>query len=131
MLLLNVGFEQRHGAPNDILSELLSADEVYTEVPFCYDSGSNNIVNGVMDAIYLKDGEWHIIDYKTDDEIDPEGLKHQAQLDAYIEAFKELTGNTADAKIYHIEIQNVNYLLNRKKIKYEPAKTAGFIMPQI
>lgn len=104
-IVLNGGFTQEHGAPNDILAELLSADEVYTEVPFCYDAKDGNIVNGVMDAIYLKDGAWHIIDYKTDDEIDSEGLKHQAQLDAYIEAFKQLTENTSDAKIYHIEIK--------------------------
>ena len=103
-VVLNGGFDQDHGAPKDIISELISADEVYTEVPFCYDAKDGNIVNGVMDAFYLKDGEWHIIDYKTDDEIDPEGLKHQAQLDAYVEAFKQLTGNDADAKIYHIAI---------------------------
>ena len=33
--ILNGGFPQKSDAPEDILSTLLSADEVYCEVPFC------------------------------------------------------------------------------------------------
>ena len=102
--MLNGGYVQEFGATQDIFEELLAADEVYTEVPFCYSADNDGIVNGVIDVIYLKDNEWHIIDYKTDAEFDSEGLKHKAQLDAYIKAFRQITGKTADAKIYQIKI---------------------------
>ena len=31
-------------------------------------------------------------------------VKYKNQLDAYIKAFKEATGEDADAKVYHIDI---------------------------
>ena len=86
-------------APEDILSVLLGADEVHPELPFSYRDGKD-IWNGTMDAVYRKDGKWHIIDYKTDYEF----KTHRTQLNAYIEAFRQLTGEEADALIYHIPI---------------------------
>ncbi len=53
-----------------------------------------------MDVVYRRDGRWHIIDYKTDYEF----KTHRTQLNAYIEAFRQLTGEEADALIYHIPI---------------------------
>ncbi len=103
----NGGYPQVNDAPQDLLEELLSADEVFCEVPFCYqlaEEEKGSIWNGVMDAIYKKNGNWHIIDYKTN--ADPSDLdkKYQEQLGAYIKAFKELTGEEADALIYHIDV---------------------------
>ena len=101
------GYPQTNNAPQDLLKELLSADEVFCEVPFCYqlpEDGMTSIWNGVMDAVYKKDGDWHIIDYKTN--ADPSDLdkKYQEQLRAYVDAFKALTGEDADALIYHIDV---------------------------
>lgn len=103
----NGGYNQVNDVPKDILSELLLADEVYCETPFCYKDETDDgiqIWNGIMDVIYCKDGQWHIVDYKTN--IDGANLdkKYQSQLEAYIKAFKETTGNDADAKTYHIDI---------------------------
>ena len=100
----NGGFPQESGVPQDILNELLSADETHCEVPFCYrEPGSTKIWHGVMDVLYKKDGQWHIIDYKTN--ADPSDLdeKYKDQMDAYIGAFREMTGEDADARVYHIE----------------------------
>ena len=101
------GYPQTNTAPQDLLKELLSADEVFCEVPFCYQlpgDGMTSIWNGVMDAVYKKDGSWHIIDYKTN--ADPSDLdkKYQEQLGAYVDAFKALAGTEADALIYHIDV---------------------------
>ncbi len=97
------GYPQDNGLPQVILKELLSADEVYCEVPFCYKDGSE-LWNGVMDVVYCKDGKWHIVDYKTN--IDGTGLdkKYEAQLNAYKSAFKMMTGEDADAYTYHIAV---------------------------
>lgn len=106
-MMLNGGYVQNNDAPQDILSVLLGADEVYCEVPFCYrdeTDGVATIWNGIMDVVYLESGKWHIIDYKTN--IDGNNLdkKYKAQLLAYRKAFKATTGNEADAYTYHIDI---------------------------
>ncbi len=100
----NGGYKQESATPQDILKELLSAEKVYCELPFCYSKDQSQIWHGVMDVVYLKDGKWHILDYKTN--ADPSDLeqRYQDQLAAYIEAFRAMTGEDAVAEIYHIEV---------------------------
>ncbi len=102
----NGGYKQINGAPEDVLNTLLSADEVYCEVPFSYKDESDGTViwNGVMDTIYCKDGSWHILDYKTNADGNELDEKYNGQLSAYIRAFKETTGHDADALIYHLDV---------------------------
>lgn len=101
------GYKQNNGLPNDILKTLLNAEEVHCEVPFCYkEEQPEGIViwNGVIDVIYCSGGQWHIVDYKTNADGDGLDIKYQNQLEAYVKAFKEITGNEADAKTYHIDV---------------------------
>ncbi len=103
----NGGYNQDNGLPADILSVLLTAQEVYCEVPFCYKEETEKgvtIWNGVMDVVYCSGGNWHIVDYKTNAEGDDLDTKYQNQLAAYVKAFKETTGNDADAMTYHIDV---------------------------
>ncbi len=97
------GYPQKNDAPKDILKELLEADEVHPELPFTYRK-NDEIWSGIMDVVYRKDGVWHIVDYKTN--ADPNDLdeRYQEQLSAYIEAFQTITGEKADALIYHIDV---------------------------
>lgn len=86
---------------------LLDAEEVYCEVPFGYKEELPNetvIWNGIMDVIYCSGGKWHIVDYKTNADGSDLDNEYQNQLNAYIKAFKEITGNEADAKTYHIDV---------------------------
>ncbi len=101
------GYSQTNSLPKQILQELLEADEVYCEVPFCYknsETGMDEIWNGVMDVVYCKAGKWHIVDYKTN--LDGPGLDvlYADQLAAYKTAFKKMTGEDADAFTYHIAV---------------------------
>ncbi|MCR5502745.1 MAG: UvrD-helicase domain-containing protein [Lachnospiraceae bacterium] len=101
------GYEQTNGLPQDILGTLLNADEVYCEVPFCYseDGAEGRILwNGIMDVVYRSNGQWHIVDYKTNADGSDLDRKYRAQLSAYVRAFKETTGEDADALTYHIDI---------------------------
>ena len=103
----NGGYPQTNDLPNDILNILLTADEVYCEVPFCYKEESPDgviIWNGVMDVVYCSEGKWHIVDYKTNADGNDLDIKYQNQLAAYVKAFKETTGFDADAKTYHIDV---------------------------
>ena len=101
------GYKQADGADSDILGILMSANEVYCEAPFGYmvtEDGKDLVTNGIMDVVYRDGAGWHIVDYKTN--LEDEGLdkKYKGQLDAYVHAFREITGQTADARIYHIEV---------------------------
>ena len=99
------GYKQTNGLSQDILGTLLRSDEVYCEVPFCYKEAVTEgpiIWNGVMDVVYLLDGHWHIVDYKTSADGKNLDVKYQAQLEVYRKAFKETTGFDADAFTYHI-----------------------------
>lgn len=101
------GYEQDNGVPADIFKTLLEADEVYCEVPFCYkeDTGSGPVIwNGIMDVVYRSEGRWHVIDYKTNAEGDDLDNRYQNQLEAYVKAFKQITGEDADARTYHISV---------------------------
>lgn len=98
------GYPQQNDVPQDILSELLSADEVYCELPFCYNDGGGSIWHGVMDAVYRKGDVWHIVDYKTNADADDLDKQYQEQLDAYARAFKEMIGKPAIAKVYHVDV---------------------------
>ena len=101
--VLGGGYEQKNGMTKDIFAELMSADEVFCEVPFCRLDG-DTMWHGVLDVVYGKNGKWHIVDYKTNADDDDIDEKYRNQTDSYIEAFRELTGNEADAWIYHIDI---------------------------
>lgn len=105
--ITNGGCEQDNGVPADIFNTLIEADEVYCEVPFCYNEESEScpgIWNSIMDVVYCSEGKWHIIDYKTNAEGDDLDTRYQKQLEAYVKAFKEITGEDADARTYHINV---------------------------
>lgn len=98
------GYPQTGSLPRDILAELLSAEEVHCELPFCYAGEENQIIHGVIDAAYRKNGAWHIIDYKTNEDGDALDVQYEAQLASYVSAFKVITGEDADAAVYHIDV---------------------------
>ena len=57
-----------------------------------------------MDVIYSENGKWHILDYKTNADGSDLDETYKAQMQAYMKAFKAITGQDADAKTYHIAI---------------------------
>lgn len=98
------GFAQDSGVEADILPFLLSCEEVLCEIPFSYCEGGA-LWNGIIDLIYRKDGELHILDWKTN--YDGEGLdaKYGEQLGAYIGAAERLLNErVVDAHTYHLDL---------------------------
>lgn len=101
------GYAQTNGLPQDLMRVLRSADEVYCEVPFCYaerGEDGETVWNGVMDLVYRQSDGWHIVDYKTNADGTDLDHKYQAQLAAYVKAFKEITGEDAEARVYHVDV---------------------------
>ena len=99
----NGGFPQVTESPQDILATLLTADEVYCEVPFCR-KADGDIWHGIMDVVYRIGEQWFILDYKTNADAQDLDVKYQQQLDAYVEGFRDLTGHTAKPLVYHIDV---------------------------
>ena len=98
------GYPQINGATQDILPELLNADETYSEVPFAYKE-KDIIWNGIIDLIYRKNGKLHIIDWKTNKNDEGLAEHYKGQLEAYKKATKQITDEEVeDAMIYHITI---------------------------
>ena len=98
------GYPQSNGAIQDILPELLKAEEIASEVPFTYKE-EDTIWNGIIDLIYRKDGKLHIIDWKTNKSDKGLAEHYMGQLDAYKKAVRQITGeNVEDALIYHIAL---------------------------
>jgi ATP-dependent helicase/nuclease subunit A len=105
--------------------ELQTADEVLTEVPFTLkvkkqDSLYEKItkkpeeqkpfyVKGIIDLIYKKNGEWNIVDYKTDrairkDDYDKLHAFYRSQLEFYRQAWEEITMEEVNsASLYFLE----------------------------
>lgn len=101
--MTNGGYTQENGKSSDLLSILKDA-ECHCEVPFSYKDGSN-IWYGNIDLLYIKDGKYFIVDYKTN--LDGSNLeeKYKKQLEAYKLALKEILGVDATTYIYHIDIK--------------------------
>jgi ATP-dependent helicase/nuclease subunit A len=56
--------------------------------------GERLLVQGVIDCCFLEDGEWVLLDYKTDRADDPAALldRYRPQIDWYAKALSGITG---------------------------------------
>ncbi len=84
---------------------------MYCEVPFSYRTenrmeqrGTDEVWYGIMDVVYRKGMEWHIVDYKTNAEGEDLDEEYHAQMQAYSHSLQETTGNRAEAHTYHIKV---------------------------
>ena len=99
------GYTQASGNKEDLFEILKNADEIYCEMPFAYQDGSN-IYNGSIDLFYKYKGEYYIVDYKTNYDGNNLDEKYALQLEAYKQAVKNIAGITASARIYHIDTKD-------------------------
>lgn len=97
------GWKQESDIPSDMLAELLSADEVYCEVPFCVSVGGS-VMNGIMDVVYRKGDAWFVVDYKTNSEPLGLDLVYRDQMAAYRNATEQLFSVPAEVHTYHIPL---------------------------
>ena len=98
------GYIQSNGEKEDLFKILRNSDEIYSEVPFAY-FYKNNIYNGSIDLLYKHQGNYYIVDYKTNYEDDGLEDKYEGQLKAYVYALKQTKGIEATARIYHIDLK--------------------------
>ena len=74
---------------------LIQAETLHREWPFTMQirEDSPTMVQGIVDAAFLEDGEWILIDYKTDRDTRPEIFipRHEKQMNWYRTAVERLT----------------------------------------
>ena len=90
---------------SDLGKRLIRAKRIERELPFSmlfegkrvYDTledGENLFLQGIIDTAFEEDGEWVLVDYKTDRVTSGEDLikRYKIQMDLYKEALQRLTG---------------------------------------
>ena len=90
---------------SDLGKRLINATRIERELPFSmlfegkrvYDTledGENLFLQGIIDTAFEEDGEWVLVDYKTDRVKSGEDLikRYKIQMDLYKEALQRLTG---------------------------------------
>ena len=99
--MFNGGYPQVNGVNADLLP-ILFKSECQCEVPFSY-LEKNEVWQGEIDLVYQYNGQYYILDYKTNS--NEEGLdeKYKKQLEAYKKVLKLSLGVDAITYIYHID----------------------------
>ena len=90
--------------PGDVVTVRL--DEETPEFP----AEETVLVQGIIDAYFIENGELILVDYKTDHVFDPQELRdrYQIQLDLYEQALSRITGMKVREKlIYSISLRRV------------------------
>ena len=95
------GYPQKLGALQDLLAFIKDA-KTYTEVPFSYCNGKE-VWQGEIDLLLVKNGQYIIVDYKTNADDSNLEEEYKAQLDAYKRALKKTLGVDLVAYLYHID----------------------------
>ena len=105
---------------SDLGKRLINAKRIERELPFSmlfegkrvYDSledGENLFLQGIIDTAFEEDGEWVLVDYKTDRVKSGEDLikRYKIQMDLYKEALQRLTGMPVKASyIYSFRLHD-------------------------
>lgn len=119
--------------PQDLLKELASAQEIYTELPFSIyggkegplikslilelnlQEGKDGYINGIMDLVYKKNGEYFIIDYKTNFSAQDLWQHYEAQIYLYKKVLKDCFSLDEEprAYLYHIPARDESSLPKR------------------
>jgi ATP-dependent helicase/nuclease subunit A len=101
---------------SSLYQRILNADEIYREYPFMFSKNAGEImeteerfknekvlIQGIADCIIIENGEFTVIDYKTDNVKSEEVLieRYAPQLSLYLEALEEKLKMSAKEKIIY------------------------------
>ncbi|MDD4081167.1 MAG: PD-(D/E)XK nuclease family protein, partial [Eubacteriales bacterium] len=78
---------------SDLALRMAGSSEHRREWPFTLKVEGGMLLQGVLDACFLEDGAWVLVDYKTDrGEQDALKAKYTAQMRWYMRALRDITG---------------------------------------
>ncbi len=82
-----------------VLARARAAARCHREYPVTLRLGENRLVEGVIDLAFVENGEWVVVDFKTDADGGERRARYERQLQWYAYALAELTGLPAQAQL--------------------------------
>ena len=75
--------------------------------------GQLQLVQGVIDCCFMEDGQWVLIDYKTDSPRDVQAVlgKHRPQLDVYADALLRITRTPVRERVLYLVRAGAGYVV--------------------
>ncbi|MEM7353874.1 MAG: UvrD-helicase domain-containing protein [Acidobacteriota bacterium] len=75
-----------------LMQRAAAAEHHHREAPFLLDRGDDGLLEGTVDLAFLEAGQWIVVDFKTDIDLEARQERYQRQLGWYIHAMHTLTG---------------------------------------
>ena len=92
---------------------LLASSEVHREWAFTYRrvsaQGETQLVQGVIDCCFIENGQWVLVDYKTDRDAQAAIERHRPQLSIYADALAAITGIPVSGRILYLVRRGAGY----------------------
>lgn len=96
---------------------MLASAHVEREWAFTFrrtaEDGSKQLVQGVIDCCFEEDGQWVLVDYKTDAPGDVRQVleKHRPQLEIYAQALTRITGRAVRERVIYLVRAGAGYVV--------------------
>jgi ATP-dependent exoDNAse (exonuclease V) beta subunit len=100
--------ERESDAAEDAVAKVLAcglvqraraAERVHREWPVMLPVGGGQLVEGSIDLAFLDSGAWHVVDFKTDEDLTRAASRYRRQVQWYVYAVQKLTGMPATGSL--------------------------------
>jgi hypothetical protein len=85
-----------------LMTRARRAERTHREYPFAVPVEDNHWLEGVIDLAFLENGQWVVVDFKTDASLDGPRTRYEQQLRWYGYALRTLTGLPTRAVLLNI-----------------------------
>jgi ATP-dependent exoDNAse (exonuclease V) beta subunit len=75
-----------------LIRRAAAAERCHRELPLLLPLGDGRTLEGVVDLAFLENGEWTVVDFKTDAELSGSKARYERQVQWYVYALSKLTG---------------------------------------
>jgi ATP-dependent exoDNAse (exonuclease V) beta subunit len=82
----------RAALAHPLMERARAAGRCHREYPVTLRMEGNRVMDGVIDLAFVEDGEWVVVDFKTDADVGGKRAQYERQLRWYGYALRELTG---------------------------------------
>ena len=93
-----------HALAHPLMRRAAAADRLNQcrrEVPLTLMNG-DELIEGIADIAFFEEGDWHVVDFKTDTDLENERSTYERQITLYARAIAAATGVSCDATILRI-----------------------------
>ena len=74
-----------------LLQRAAASARCFREFPITFPIASKRVLEGVIDLVFMEDGHWHVIDFKTDEDLQTYRRSYERQLRWYMHALSAIT----------------------------------------